>query len=82
VRLTNAAIHSMIGAIGPVGQAYLASIHLQRAYEAEMPMGDVQSYNMDIQFKPLTSTYSCGILKLASKIRTPLPITSIKNMIV
>jgi hypothetical protein len=43
-----------------------------------MPMGDVQSYNMDMQFKPLTSTYSCGILKLASRIHTPSPITSIK----
>jgi len=56
----------------------LEAIRIQRAREAEMPMGVVLSYNMDMQFKPLTSTYSCGILMLASKIRTPSPDTSKK----
>ena len=69
----------MIGEKEIVGLVYLASIHIQRVYEAEIPMGDVQSYNMDMQFKPLTSTYSCGILMLASKIRTPSPIASVKK---
>lgn len=66
---------------GSVGQAYSGAICIQRAYEAEMPMGVVPSYSMDMQFTPLTSTYSCGILMLASKICTPSPVDS-KNIIV